>query len=330
MLYQDHRYVNVAIEGVHNRKGISDISQLKDFTGLSETYCTYFRYNMDMVNHFNQRGTVGGYQGSAYADWLPIDIDSENLDEAQMNLNRLIINLEDYEIDIASCRFYFSGAKGFHVMIPSQYFQAKPSEDIHKRFRKVAVTLANGINIDTAIYDKTRIFRLADTKNDKSGLHKIELYPFEATSLEIKEIQKKALMPRGRLDIEREFDPSEELTELYHEDLNKKKSINGEQGKTKVKVCMSKLMAGVGQGERDNVGVRVASHLRQCGLTPKMIYAALEEWNDTNDPPLDNEAIVRIYEQGLQDYEFGCHDHILKQHCSQECIFYKKEWGRFR
>lgn len=328
MLYQDYRYVNVAVEGVHNRKGIYDISKLGDPTGKSETYCTYFRYNSEMTEHFRKRGTVRGYQGKAYADWLPIDIDSENLEEAQMLLRHLISNLETHDIDINSCRFYFSGAKGFHVMIPSQYFKAEPSEDIHKRFRKVAVELAKGIKIDTAIYDKTRIFRLANTKNEKSGLFKIELYPFEATSLEIIEIQKRALLPGERLEIETEIDESEYLTELYHEDLNKKK-IEGKQSKTNVKVCMSKLMAGVGQGERDNVGVRVASHLRQSGLTPKMMYAALDEWNKTNDPPLEDYEVNRIFEQGLQDYEFGCHDPILKEHCNKECIFYKEEWGRF-
>jgi len=328
MRHPDYRYVNVAVEGVHNRKGIYDIRKLGDPSGKTETYCTYFRYNDEMVKHFRKRRSVAGYQGKAYADWLPIDIDSDDLQQAQMMLQRLIYNLEAYDIDLNTCRFYFSGSKGFHVMIPSQYFGAEPSKDIHKRFRKVAIELAKGIDIDTAIYDKTRILRLPNTKHGKSGLHKVELYPFEATTLDIRDIQQKALIPTERLEIEKEFDPSEELTELYHEDLNKKK-INGEQGKTKVKVCMSKLMTGVGQGERDNVGVRVASHLRQSGLTPKMIYAALEEWNKTNDPPLDDDEIDRIFEQGLQDYEFGCHDEILKTHCSKECIFYQEDWGRF-
>ena len=59
------------------------------------------------------------------------------------------------------------------------------------------------------------------------------------------------------------------------------------------------------------------------------MYAALDEWNKTNDPPLEDYEVNRIFEQGLQDYEFGCHDPILKEHCNKECIFYKEEWGRF-
>lgn len=329
MNYPEYKFVNVAVGGVFNRKGIYDITKLGDPSGKKETYCTYFRYNEDMADHFNRKGTVSGYQGKAWSDWLPIDIDSEDLEEAQEYLKRLVSNMDDLDIDSNSCRFYFSGSKGFHVMIPSAYFNAEPSEDINKRFRKVALKIAEGINIDTAIYDKTRIFRLPNTINEKSGLHKVELYPFEAMSMEINDIQHKALLPVERLDIEKDVDSSEELTELYYEDLNKQRSAKGEQSKVRTKICMSKMMTGVGEGERDNVGVRVASHLRQSGLTPKMMFVALDEWNETNDPPLSDDELSRIFEQGMQDYSFGCHDPYLKANCDPNCLFYQKSWGRF-
>ena len=329
MLYSDYKYVNVATGGVFNRKGIYDLTKLGKPIGKPETYCTYFRYNDEMAVHFNKRGTVSGYTGKAWSDWLPIDIDSQNLDEAQMYLQQLVENMNDFDIDSNACRFYFSGAKGFHVMIPSAYFQAAPSEDINKRFRKVALKIATGINIDTSIYDKTRIFRMENTINAKTGLHKIELYPFEAMSLSIADIKNRATSPVERLEIEKDIDTSEELSKLYSEPLDAKKGVgSGEQTKVKTKICMSKLMTGVSEGGRDNVGVRVASHLRQSGLTGKMMFAALCEWNKTNDPPLDDDALSRIYQQGLKEFEFGCHDHILKAHCSSECLFFKKDWGR--
>lgn len=327
MRYPEYKYVNVAVNGVHNRKGIYDITKLGNPTGKAETYSTYFRYDDEMAVHFNKTGSVGGYNGKAWADWLPIDIDSADLEEAQMFLQHLVSNMNDYEIDSNSCRFYFSGSKGFHVMIPSAYFEAEPSDDINKRFRKIALKLASGISIDTAIYDKTRIFRLPNTINSKSGLHKIELYPFEAMSLSIPDILQRATTPVDRLEIEKDIDASGELSKLYHESLNVSRG-NAEQPKVKSKICMSKLMQGVGSGERDNVGVRVASHLRQSGLTPKMMYVALTEWNDTNDPPLNDNELSRIYQQGLQDYSFGCHDYILKAHCDKGCIFYQEDWRR--
>lgn len=328
MRHADYKYVNVAVNGVQNRKGVYDITRLGNPTGKNETYATYFRYNEDMTVHYGQKGTVAGYTGRAYSEWLPIDIDSEDLEQAQMYLRHLVMNMDDLGIDSNSCRFYFSGAKGFHVMIPSDYFQAEPSDDINKRFRKVAIEIASGINIDSSIYDKTRIFRLPNTINAKTGLYKIELYPFDAMSLSIEDLKTKAKEPTDKLDIEKDIDSSETLTQLYHEPLDKIK-IDGKQTKVKTKVCMSKLMQGVGQGNRDNVGVRVSSHLRQSGLTPKMIFVALDEWNDSNDPPLSDSELSRIFKQGLEEYEFGCHDYILKNNCDKDCLFYRKEWNRF-
>ena len=328
MMHPDFKYVHTAVNGAKNRKGVHDIRKLGNPTGLTDTYCTYFRYDEGMVEHYQQTGSVGGFTGKMWSDWLPIDIDSENLEEAQHNLSVLKQNLEDYEIDLNTCRFYFSGAKGFHVMIPSELFQAQPSADINKRFRKVALELSKGLNIDTSIYDKTRIFRLPNTINSKTGLYKIELYPFE-TNLSISEIKEKAQQPSDKLEVDDDFYPNQELTVLYHEDLNKpKKNTNSE--KTKNKPCMQTLMQGIGEGERDNGGLRVASHLFQQGLSDTMVWAALDTWNESNDPPLYTEELERLFRQGKEYKQgFGCFDQMLKERCDPNCIFYKEEWGRF-
>lgn len=330
MNIQEHpefSFADVAAKGVQNRK-VVDVTKLGSPAGLTDTYMTYFRYNSEMIEHVNNTGSVRNFQGQAWSDWLPIDIDSSDLEEAQNLLTTLCSNLEDYDIDLNTCRFYFSGAKGFHVMIPSEYFQPKPCNDIHKRFRKIALTLAKGINIDTAIYDKTRLFRLPNTINSKTGLYKIELYPFDCQSLSIEEIKARATEPVGELEIDDDFYPSQELTILFHEELYKKPENKEKKTVVKSKICMETIMKGIGEGERDNSGLRVAAHLRQSGLTPKMIYAALDEWNQSNNPPLNTDELNRLYDQGLQNYEFGCHDPILKAHCSKDCIFYKEEWGR--
>src|SRR5699024_2220240 len=206
------------------------------------------------------------YHGSAYADWLPIDIDSDDLQQAQYYLQHLVQNMDDEGIDISCCRFYFSGSKGFHVMIPSGFFEAEPSEDILKRFRKVAVKLADGINIDTAIYDKTRLFLLANTINNKSGLYKIELYPFEAMSLDIEEIKNKAKRPSERLEIDTEYDVSESLKEVYREPLKRQITTSGEARKVTTKICMRKMMTGNGEGENEKEEKREGVKVKEKGI----------------------------------------------------------------
>ena len=99
MRHADYKYVNVAVGGVFNRKGIYDFRQLGDPSGLNESYCTYFRYNDDMKDHFQSMGSVKKYHGSAFADWLPIDIDSDDLQQAQYYLQHLVQNMDDEGID---------------------------------------------------------------------------------------------------------------------------------------------------------------------------------------------------------------------------------------
>ena len=92
---------------------------------------------------------------------------------------------------------------------------------------------------------------------------------------------------------------------------------------------MSKMMTGISEGERDQAGIRVASHLKQSGLTDQMLLAALDEWNKTNNPPLDDNEISRIFRQSNEGYEFGCFDEMLKERCDPKCLFYKESWNRF-
>src|SRR5699024_3740554 len=93
--------------------------------------------------------------------------------------------------------------------------------------------------------------------------------------------------------------------------------------------CMSKMMTGISEGERDQAGIRVAAHLKQSGLTDQMLLAALDEWNKTNDPPLDDNEISRIFRQSNEGYEFGCFDEMLKERCDPKCLLYKESWNRF-
>lgn len=287
---------------------------------------TYFRYPDDMKRHLDTTGSVSGYTGPAYTDWIPIDIDAPDLQTAQDNAICLIERLELYSIDTNACRYYFSGRKGFHIMIPSGMAGIQPSEDIHRRLRYIATNLAGDVKIDTAVYDKVRIFRLPNTVHGKTGLYKIELYDFEVRNMTPTEIRAMAQKPRGALDIEEEYDTNEYLQELYETYTEQPKDLSGDTEKVRVKLCMQTIMQGVGEGIRDNAGLRVVTHLRQSGMTRKMIWVAFCEWNDSNSPPLDAPDLERIFEQGMKSYDFGCRDFVKQAHCSKECLLYKDEY----
>src|SRR5699024_5721529 len=148
-------------------------------------------------------------------------------------------------------------------------------------------------------------------------------------SLDREEIKNKAKQPSERLAIDTEYNVSESLKEEYHEPLNRQITTSGEAPKDSTKICMSKTMAGISAGERDQAGSRVAAHVQQSALRDKMLLGAVDEWGKRNNPPLDDNEISRIFRQSNEGYEFGCFDEMLKERCDPKCLFYKESWNRF-
>lgn len=331
MKYPDYHFVDVAVAGAMNRNKLTDVTRLGDPSGkiLVDTYMTYFRYNREMVEHYKssenkKANSVMGFKRSAYADFIPVDIDTENLDMAIHQTVRLLEIIQNYDIDLNVCKIYFSGSKGFHVLIPSELVNVEPSEDIHIRFRRFIKRLAVGVQYDSSIYDIVRIFRLPNTINSKSGKYKIRLYPFEIYNSESKDILELASQPREEWEAE-EADYSGELGVLYHqEDGERQSSTEGTTIGVKVKLCMQKMMMGVKEGERDNAALRVVTHLKYSGLSLSMIWNAFSDWNESNRPPLTDKEMDRIYQQGLKNYDFGCNDFLLSAYCDKSCLFYKE------
>lgn len=329
MKYPDYYYVETADNGPQNRNNVMNVRAVRNYQGHTDMYMTYFRYNVEAIDYFEENGTLGKFQGPAYADWMPIDIDAKDLVQAQDQARELIERLEDYGIDRNTCRYYFSGSKGFHIMIPSGVMDASPDPMIHKRFRKVAQYLTKGLTIDTGIYDKTRLFRLPNTINSKSGLFKVELYDFQVAHGTLKDIFELAEKPGERLDIEEDYDVVPELAELFHEPIEVNTSREN-NGKTATYICMQTMMAkGVPDGERNNGAIRVASHLQKHGLNPTMVWTALDEWNKRNDPPMENDRLELVYDQSFNQYHYGCHDPMMIERCDPDCLFFKPEWNRF-
>ena len=84
--------------------------------------------------------------------------------------------LTEQEIEI-----YFSGSKGFHVIIPEKVLDIKPSADLNRINKAIAMFLKTEIGVehlDTGIYDRRRVLRLPGSVNFKTGLYKMPL-PFD-------------------------------------------------------------------------------------------------------------------------------------------------------
>lgn len=106
-----------------------------------------------------------------YSDYLVFDFDShEAIEHAYQDANELVLAITKMG---GKCEVYFSGNKGFHVLVPACQFAFMPTSD-EGILRRMAESLANRFKtFDTSIYNKTRVFRLPNSLNQKGSLYKI-------------------------------------------------------------------------------------------------------------------------------------------------------------
>lgn len=333
MNYPAYCWIDVAFGGPQNRNKLVDIrKKLKLPDKPVDCYRTVYRYPEAMREHFKLRKTVSGYDGMVYADFFPVDIDSpkleDSLERARLVLKQLAVR---FDVDLEAIRCFFSGAKGFHILLPAEMFGLTPDKRIPAAFKELSKTLFDDVPIDPVIYDTVRLFRLSNTINSKTGLYKIPLTASEVLHGTLEEILETAKAPRS-LDYLEEIAPNEALVEVYRkalEALSKTQwEVPSEPGEARdrfQKRCIVRLLEGVGEGERNNAALRLAVHFLRHGLVSDMVLAVLERWNARNDPPMKPDELRRTVESaGKGEYDFGCKDPVLSALCDSKCYLRKQ------
>jgi replicative DNA helicase len=320
-----------------------------------ECYTTWARFNQEFADYCEEKGSVKRYTGPAFADFLWLDVDSK---DAEGNPNptvahdgaiRLVLNLlAKAGVAEEDLRIYFSGAKGFHIGIPTQTFGVEPSVLLPRAFKILAKRLAEqaAVTIDGAVYDTTRLWRLPNTVNGKTGLYKIPL-TWDELAEGVEAIQELARCGRDGFEKTqtRPNTPNNLMASFYQQALKKAEEGTGPdrmelpviqsnapaEWPKHGKMCIARMLQGVTH-ERNNAGLRIAVDLRQKGLAQDVAEAAMQAWNRKNrsangDPaPLDavevSEIVRKAYENG---YDFGCHDPVLDAYCHETCFIYPQK-----
>lgn len=294
--------------------------------GKRDVYLSMFRFTEGVQQYIKENGSIKGYEEMVFSEWLYIDIDNDELEQARRATVSTIQNMEAEGIDLDTCRFMFSGSKGFHIYIPSFYFQAYPSVDLPKRFRRMAEYLSPGC--DSAIYNTTRIFRLENTINTKSGLYKVELHPSEIINGTADSIREIAKNPREQLEIDEYVEPIETLKDMYNAEFTvKRPTMAGETTTTAYKPCLAAMMGQSACDERNNTAVRITTHFKETGLTMQMAWSSINDWNNALNGPLDDKELETVFQSTWHgSYSFGCNDPLKRANCSATCVFYKDEY----
>ena len=335
MRYPAYKWTDVAINGVHNRNKIIEIAKLKIPQNAKDCYRTVYRYPDEFKQFFDNKKSVSGYSGPVYADFFPLDIDDADLTKAHEAAKRALNELlHNYTVDLDELYVYFSGSKGFHILIPDILFGYEPSKQMPAVFKLLAKKLLPDIKIDEVIYDRLRLFRLSNTKHGKSGLYKVPLTPAEVLNKTIDEIKNLAEKPR-KIQLNPPEEPNEYLREAYRQVLKTveapKKQEQPKSGQIKppknAKLCYYKILEGVGEGLRDNAGLRLAVHLLK-EYPEDYARSIMQAWNRRNVPPLADKDVEKLVHQATGEYDFGCNDPVLADFCDPKCVYKVRREGR--
>ena len=158
-------------------------------------------------NKFDNRDVYAGIcrftqssRESPYICPFFLDIDWENNLEGAHGETLRVCNLLIEHLGIAPeyLDIYFSGAKGFHVIVPLEVFGQPTYQNMMAIWSGLAKRLAKeGLtHIDLAVYQPSRVLRLANSINSKTGLYKSPLEFKELRDLGLDYVLEIAKSPR--------------------------------------------------------------------------------------------------------------------------------------
>lgn len=300
----------------------------------SDTYCTIYKYDNENIDSCN------------FIAPLYLDLDIDNIEE---DYNKLIRDLKilihklvtEFHVEQNDIQIYFSGSKGFHLIISENIFGFEPGRTLNKDLKKVAVYLkAYTLTkcIDTKIYDYKRLFRINNTINSKTGLYKVRVLYNDLINMSYDELIDYASKPKDIKSDDYLYNDkaSESFTNLI-EKLNKRdrEKINIQVAKEYIRKkellpCVKYILQnGSPNGQRNNSTIALANSLFQVGYNQDEVVEIITTWNETkNEEPLpDREiraTIKSAYNNSKQNIYYGCSSFRELDVCVKGCPIYKR------
>ena len=289
-------------------------------------YCVY-NYENEDIDHCKMLG-------SPYLDF-DTDIESEEaFDEVRKEV-RMAMNyfVTYWKVPINMIEVYFSGNKGFHLVIPYQVLGIKADAELNLKFKQVAqlvIKQCNAKHIDTGIYDRKRLFRIPNTINAKSGLYKVPMTYEQLETMNLDDVIEWASIPR---DFPFET-PALSLKSAMHykamfkkkpvEKKKKKKAFQIPQKRKRLLPCVVEILKnGAHPPQRNNTTVALASSLMQSGIPRDETEDIILDWNQSNDEPLkESEISITVssaYRTLCNGMGYGCQKFKDLGYCIDTC-----------
>lgn len=350
---------------------VEEVEALLQRYGPEECYATIFFFSDDILLYMSEHRVAGqpslaGYDGRVWAAFLPFDIDGEpgivGLEAARLVARATYALLERWwNVPPEALHAYFSGAKGFHLLLDTRVFgRVAPSTDLHRVFARVRLLVrrrlgarANLARFDLAIGDKVRLLRLPNTQHRASGLFKVRLSREELFGCTAEHIRALAQTPRPLADTtcaglvplapvsaqpvaEAVFRRAQRMVRSGRPHPYRLPEPPPEVAKVLCPARQAMVAGGVVPGMRNNVAIRLASALRRAGYKHEQTRALLLDWNRRLPQPLPEREIAAVVRSAYVrpfPYAYGCHDEVIRQFCPYRddllaCAIYRSQHAR--
>ena len=295
-----------------------------------DTYSTIYEYD-------NKDQDRANFIAPLYIDLDADDLirDYEKLKRDLMLLTRklkIMFNLSDDNLQI-----FFSGSKGFHVLVPHEVFGLEYGREINNIYKSIAIELKSYTitkSVDTRIYDYKRLFREPNSINSKTGLYKVQVNLDDLRNMTYEDIIEYASQPKEIRTPNKEFnDRSRKLLNSFIEEIKERqrRTINHKVAREmltnkELLPCVKYILQnGAVKGGRNNTAMALASALYQRDLSDEQkILDIMKEWNETKlDEPLSDREIENTtrsaYRNVRDGRRYGCSAFIDLDICVKGC-----------
>ena len=322
------RYIEIAKGSPKYRGTLIPLSDLRKHIDTNGTplYRSLYTYDKDAIEYVKEHRSLRNFYGERAIDKILIDIDKQdNSDEYTLDKARSILSdLEELDVPRSAIQPYFSGS-GYHLILHNDLFNFTPSIDLPYAVKS---TIRDLFPIaDLAVLIRTAIYRVAHTKNQKTGLYKVPLTVKELMHLNPREIKVLAETPRfsggyiGTLMADGEL---EEYVKTSTQKMDKTRNLTKVREPNKIIPCIQEMLTqGPQEGSRNNIAMRIGSAYKRAGIPSQYAKVSLLHWNDNQvEPNKIIELTERVYNN---PYQYSCNDEYMVKHCKTRCIHFKNK-----
>lgn len=224
-----------------------------------------------------------------------MDFDSTDVAECQRDVLKVIDFLKtDLDLDDSEIRIWFSGQKGFHLVLSPTAFGVTPSTDLTYVYKRMFLHIREYLgltSLDGVVYTKRRMWRVPRTVHKATGLYKRELSHDEVT-LSVDDIKDLARDPGDDLVSTEDFSAFERpLAVEFFSRFRDEYKAEKEAAEVKVvtlhpeaapgdPVCVTDIMTGglKKPGDRNKATLVLASYNKDAGRPVEEAVATLTDW----------------------------------------------------